>query len=107
MIVRFEKGSALDQFGFDLRSDRVIRFDKKSTGTYMNTRATYTLNEAVYSHLFLRTKAIEIQTGTKAPAQKKNYIIAGIVVVVLLSSLLSECSTNFNVEVNSTVVESK
>ena len=108
MIVRFEKGTELENYGFDLRADRVVRFDKRPTGTYMNTRATYTFNEKSYTHLFLRTRAIELQTATKKPeveVKKTNWVKWSIIVVVIaIIASLTECNTSLNVEVNSVEV---
>lgn len=106
MLVRFEKGSNLENFGFDLRSDRVIRFDKKLTGTYLNTRATYSINERQYTHLFLRTKAIDIKTSNESSDKKlqimKPKILkwVGILMLCVIFGLVTECSTSFNFAVN-------
>ena len=107
MLVRFEKGTDLEKYGFDLRADRVVRFDKRPSGTYMNTRATYTFDDKNFTHLYLRTKAIEIQTKTveassSSGLSKKNKIVKwiGIVAVLALIASLTECTANFNIEVN-------
>lgn len=108
MIVRFDGDSDLCNFGFDLRSDRVISFVKRPGGVLLKTRATYTINEKMYSHLFLRTKAIELKTRNSDALSKVKIVkdklprrLIILFVICFILTLLVNCSGKFNLEINS------
>jgi hypothetical protein len=86
----------LDGYGFDLAADRVVRFSKHPDGTYLNTRATYSINKNHFTHFDLRTQAIKDQSlgeiHVERPLHKtyKRWMVVTIFILVIVS--LGECS---------------
>lgn len=79
----------LDGYGFDLAADRVVRFNKHPDGTYLNSRATYSINKKQFTHFDLRSKALQSPSFNK-PSKSYKWVIIAIVVLIIVS--LSECS---------------
>ena len=108
-IVRFDEDQnflGLDGYGFDLLADRVVRFNKHPEGVYMNTRSSYTINTRKYTHFELREFALSLLKSEEErvkfkPQKKKKKVFLWIVVSVLIMTLLSNCSFNFDIEINS------
>jgi hypothetical protein len=98
----------LDGYGFDLVADRVVRFNKHPDGTYLNTRATYSINKKQFTHFDLRTQAIKDRPLGEMPVEKplhktyKKWMIVAIFLLVIVS--LGECSfeASSNVTVENT-----
>ena len=96
----------LEGYGFDLAADRVVRFNKHPDGTYLNTRATYSINKKQFTHFDLRTKAIKDTDVVNKPIEKpktyKKWIIIAICFLVIIS--LGECSveTTSNLTIENT-----
>ena len=69
-IIKFDAGSDVNGYGFDLIGDRVVRFNKHPDGTYLNlylnTRATYSINKKQFTHFDLRKLALQKQEATAA-----------------------------------------
>jgi hypothetical protein len=87
----------LEGYGFDLAADRVVRFNKYPDGTYLNTRATYSINKKQFTHFYLRSQAIQEQQEQPIVNEKKlyksnypNWVIVAGLILVLVS--LGKCS---------------
>jgi hypothetical protein len=100
VIIKFNDPSLVG-YGFDLEADRVVRFNKHPDGTYLNTRATYSINKGQYTHYELRTKALVLQP--KVPKIKLDRfwlkfpgILIPIIFVILVVSI-TQCSFNFSI----------
>ena len=93
----------LKGYGFDVMADRAVCFNKHPDGTYMNTRSTYSINKAQYTHFDLRFRAINqntAQVAEKINGKRRSYWrMAFYVAIVLLVVSLAECSVAFNVNV--------
>jgi len=91
----------LSGYGFDLEADRVVRYNKHPDGTYLNTRATYSINRRQFTHYALRSQALKEKTGEK----KKRVKWGVIALFVIIVALLSNCSVEVSVNVNPTTTE--
>ena len=102
-MIKFDK--ELEGYGFDAQADRVVRFNKHPDGTYLNTRATYSINTRQFTHYELRQRALASVTPAEKPAKVKSFkfwwITAALVVVLCAGN--STCS----VHLKSTVEEMK
>jgi len=61
----------LNGYGFDLEADRVVRFNKHPDGTYLNTRATYSINKLQFTHYDLRQLALKERPLGQIVEEKK------------------------------------
>lgn len=57
-VIRFNREDLVN-YGFDLEADRVVRLDKHPDGTYLNSRATYSINKMEFTHYALRSIAVK------------------------------------------------
>lgn len=89
-------------YGFDLVADRVTRYSKHLDGTYMNTRATYQINQRTWTHHQLRTLMIEENKTTQTRKVFPWKVIAITLIVVQFISMCSDANVNFssNVEIH-------
>jgi len=91
-IVKFT-ASDLDGYGFDIAADRVVRFNKHPDGTYLNTRATYSINKGQHTHYRLREIAIQesvpVINKQSNPQRSIKWILVAVLVVLFA---FSECS---------------
>lgn len=102
----------LDGYGFDLEADRVVRFNKHPDGTYLNTRATYSINKKQFTHYDLRVKALRIETTISEKSSEKQVLknyhkwIVGVIIFLVIISL-GECSveTHSNVTIENTQLQ--
>lgn len=103
MIIKFTSPQLVG-YGFDVGADRVVRFNKHPDGTYMNTRATYSINTRQFTHFDLREAALKekkpvVQQHTPAkPTSKLTWIIIGLLIIGVLS--MTECSFNVNATID-------
>jgi hypothetical protein len=91
----------LDGYGFDLTADRVVRFNKHPDGTYLNTRATYSINKKQFTHYELRQHALGRSTPLVVVEQKKprnKWVIFAWVVLIgfIVVGSVTECSFTVN-----------
>lgn len=117
MIIKF-KTPELAGYGFDVAADRVVRFNKHPDGTYLNTRATYSINTRQFTHFDLRTTAIKDPVDLPVVSQVESELTTkdvtahvlkilkwSIIGLVILSILLvGQCSfdTSFTSSVTTT-----
>lgn len=102
-MIKFDK--ELEGYGFDAQADRVVRFNKHPDGTYLNTRATYSINKRQFTHYELRQRAlasaVPVEKLVKVKTFKLWWIAAAFVVILCAGN--STCSVHFK----STVEEVK
>lgn len=100
-MVKFSADTPLQGYGFDLLADRVVRFNKYPDGTYLNTRATYSINQRMFTHYELRQCALDHSSSEVAPLNKDNSIktytfkvplFALAISVLLVIALPTSCS---------------
>lgn len=94
-------------YGFDVAADRVVRFNKHPDGTYLNTRATYSINKSQYTHHHLRTVAIHQSQQTDAPLPRSKKIwwwVLGMVMVGIIVST-STCTFTSDISVTQSITE--
>jgi hypothetical protein len=91
----------LEGYGFDIEADRVVRFNKHPDGTYLNTRATYSINKKQFTHFYLRSQAIQeppiiSEKNLYKLNPKRKWLIATVLFLVFVS--LVKCSGVFTVK---------
>jgi hypothetical protein len=99
-IIRYDPSSYLAGYGFDLAADRVVRFNKRADGTYLNTRATYSINTRQYTHFEMRAEALKMQAvthGLNPPFKIPRWVFTAVIMLLVLLSF-AECSVNVNVD---------
>jgi len=105
-MIKFDHPT-LTGYGFDVAADRVVRFNKYSDGTYLNTRATYSINKMQFTHFGLREIALKqevIPTTTVKPRTNKHkWFIIGVIVITI--AFLTDCSFEFNSDVTINSIE--
>ncbi len=108
-LIRFGASHELIGYGFDIIADRVVRFNKHQDGTYLNTRATYSINKKEFTHFQIRSKAIAEKPLIDSILIKKEsrYGWKLIGFIVLMVAMLSNCSMNFSFDINNSVVENE
>ena len=96
-IVRFNTEDLVN-YGFDLTADRVVRFDKHPDGTYLNSRATYSINKLEFTHYAIRSAALKQQSvGVKLSKfswDKVKWFVFCIALVAAAS--VTTCTVNVN-----------
>ena len=100
-MVKFPDTSDLKGYGFDVAADRVVRFNKHPDGTYLNTRATYSINGKQYTHYDIRNRSMNSQSAHPPANKIKRWAV--IAVFAMLIAILTDCSVNFSV--NSTITQ--
>lgn len=102
-IVKFGSPHPLYGYGFDVVADRVVRFNKFPDGTYLNTRATYSINGSYYTHYDIRQQALllNVISDSNVPIDTETWIKRAIIVLMILTvlALIGQCSVNFQIEV--------
>lgn len=102
-IVKFGSPHPLYGYGFDVVADRVVRFNKFPDGTYLNTRATYSINGSQYTHYDIRQQALllNVISDSRVPIDTETWIKRAIIVLMILTvlALIGQCSVNFQIEV--------
>lgn len=96
----------LQGYGFDIAADRVVRFNKHPDGTYLNTRATYSINKSQYTHHHLRTVAIDQSQQTDTPPRLKKiwwWVFGAIMVVLIVST--STCTITSDITITQSITE--
>lgn len=102
-LVKFAELSPLHGYGFDIQADRVVRFDKHADGTYLNTRATYSINKQQFTHFALRAEAIKQQgfvsdmRKTEATVNRNRWLVAFVAFFIVLASI-SRCTITVDTE---------
>ena len=102
-IIKFDAGSDVNGYGFDLIADRVVRFNKHPDGTYLNTRVTYSINKKQFTHFDLRKLALQKQeaTAAKPSASKGKKWLKYVLIAAVLLIVMKACTVNFSVDINS------
>lgn len=100
-MVKFSADTPLQGYGFDLQADRVVRFNKYPDGTYLNTRATYSINQRMFTHYELRQYALDHSSNKVVSSNKGNSIktytfkvplFVLLIGVLLIIALPTSCS---------------
>jgi hypothetical protein len=93
----------LHGYGFDTLADRVVRFNNHADGTYMNTRATYSINGKQFTHYDLRQAAIDLvdDSSVTIDIDTETWIKRAIVVLMILTvlALIGQCSVNVQFDI--------
>lgn len=85
-------------YGFDLDTDRVIRFTKFVDGVYLNTRATYSINKLSFTHYELRLAALnQIKVTTHNKIWNLNRrVFYWLIVLLIIIFMTASCDFNFS-----------
>jgi hypothetical protein len=106
-LIRFYDGHELIGYGFDIIADRVVRFSKHQDGTYLNTRATYSINKKEFTHFQIRSMALKEKPINIISKKESKYSWKLIGFVVLAAVMLTNCTMNFSFDINSSVIENE
>jgi hypothetical protein len=102
-MIKFE--NELVGYGFDVQADRVVRFNKHPDGTYLNTRATYSINKLQFTHYDLRVLALKLMKSCSPVASSSNFNIKPkwifrTFAVILIATMMTNCTFDFSSNVS-------
>jgi hypothetical protein len=104
-MIKFD--NELIGYGFDVQADRVVRFNKHPDGTYLNTRATYSINKSQFTHYDLRVLALNLMKSCSPVVSKTRFKIkpkwffvafAAILIATMMTDCTFEYSSNISVD---------
>lgn len=105
-IVWFTTTPNLAEYGFDIQTNRVVDRHERPDGVYLKRSQTYRLNRKLYTHDYLRLKAIEQTTDIESikPTAKSTKIVWRMVIaLVLIIAMVSVTTCNVDVSITSSV----
>lgn len=95
-VTKFTRKDLLG-YGFDVSADRVVRFTKHADGTYMNTRATYSINQKQFTHYELREEALTEKHSQVVGSTRRTWLWVTVALLGFMAVATKSCDFTYDV----------